>query len=153
MTLVIVLFQSLHFNADATEPVRKSFIPALDLDINIDIAGLREGLFFGLRMAVSFTAGALLFAVTTMTELRKALVKAERFLHLEQVRLSLGIALMLGFIPRFFAVWEDANLAWEARSGKKGAGRFFILIPLVTERMMEAAAETAAALEARGALL
>jgi biotin transport system permease protein len=57
---------------------------------------------------------------------------------------------MLGFLPRFFEVWEAANLAFEARAGKRGLRRLVILAPLVIERMMEAAAETADALDSRG---
>ena len=63
---------------------------------------------------------------------------------------SLGISLMLGFIPRFFELWETTNLACDARVCKRGPRRLLILVPLVTERMMEAAADTALALEARG---
>jgi len=63
---------------------------------------------------------------------------------------SLGISLMLGFIPRFFEMWDDANLACDSRSCKRGLRRLPLLLPLVTERMMEAAANTALALEARG---
>ena len=54
------------------------------------------------------------------------------------------------FIPRFFEMWETANLACQARSCKRGLRRLLVLLPLVTEKMMEAAAETVLALEARG---
>jgi biotin transport system permease protein len=64
--------------------------------------------------------------------------------------LSLSVSLMLGFLPRFFEVWEDAEAAYFARGGRKGFGELILLIPLVTERMIEAAAETASAMEARG---
>jgi len=63
---------------------------------------------------------------------------------------SLGLTLMLGFIPRFFEMWDDANLACDSRSCKRGLRRLYLLLPLVTERMMEASANTALALEARG---
>jgi biotin transport system permease protein len=62
---------------------------------------------------------------------------------------SLGISLMLGFIPRFFDLWEASSLACDARSCRRGVRRLFVLVPLVTERMMEAAADTALALQAR----
>jgi energy-coupling factor transporter transmembrane protein EcfT len=68
-------------------------------------------------------------------------------------RFSLGISLMLGFLPRFFEIWETANLACDARAGKKGLRRFLLLMPLIIERMMELAGETAEALESRGLLL
>jgi biotin transport system permease protein len=66
---------------------------------------LFDGLVLGLRMILSFTAGALLFSVTTMCEIRCSLSAAEKFLHLEKLRISLAISLMLGFIPRFFVIW------------------------------------------------
>jgi biotin transport system permease protein len=55
---------------------------------------------------------------------------------------------MLGFLPRFFEIWEDATLAWRARGGSPG--RIGTLILPVTERMLESAFNTAEALEARG---
>jgi biotin transport system permease protein len=157
---------------------------ALCRSIGIDppgfkLSGFLEGLIFGWLIILSFAAGALLFSVTTMMELRASLDRAElllcyplirllrrmspgppdagaanriqRLLHrLERPRLSLGISLMLGFLPRFFEVWEAAETAYRARGGRKGAGQIKTLVPLVTERMLEAAAETAQALESRG---
>jgi biotin transport system permease protein len=116
----------------------RGFPPALDLP------GLLAGLRFGAAMVLSFAAGALFYSVTTMREIRETLEGL-----FPARRLSLGISLMLGYIPRFFELWENANLAWEARRGRGGFSRIAVLVPLVTERMMEAAAETAAALESR----
>jgi biotin transport system permease protein len=76
-----------------------------------------------------------------MSELRDALPRG---------RLALGITLMLGFLPRFFEIWEDSESAYRARAGKNGVCKIVALIPLVTERMIELAVETAMALEARG---
>jgi biotin transport system permease protein len=121
-----------------------------------------EALFFSLGMLLSFAAGALLFSVTTMTELKESLGRFEtaffrviffRAKARRYSRISLGISLMLGFLPRFFELWETADIAYRARAGKKGASRFIILLPLVTERMIELAAETAWAMESRGILL
>ncbi|GHV02514.1 hypothetical protein FACS189485_03100 [Spirochaetia bacterium] len=107
----------------------------------ISITGFWGGIRQGLSIAAAFAAGALLFAVTTMGELRRSLGRN---------RLSLGISLMLGFLPRFFEIWEAANLACEARSCKKGLRRIIIILPLTIEGMMRIAGETAQALEARG---
>jgi biotin transport system permease protein len=132
--------------------------------------GFFGGLHQGLCFIVSFAAGALLFSVTTMQELRNSLGRVEtaainRFLALGALfrggkaplqkrraysGFSLGLSLMLGFLPRFFELWETANLACEARSGKRGFRRLVILVPLTIERMMEQAGETAEALESRG---
>jgi len=112
--------------------------------------GLWESVLFCVRICAAFAAGTLLFAVTTPGEIRKSLSRMESALHLEKAHLSLGISLMLGFLPRFFEIWEDVTLAWKSRGGKKSLSRLIILIPLVVEKMMVKAAETAAALEARG---
>jgi biotin transport system permease protein len=127
---------------------------------NISVNNLYAGIIAVLRIFVPFAAAALLFAVTTMRELRLSLAALEIGVknlfaagHKKKKTtafFSLGISLMLGFIPRFFDLWETANLACEARSCKRGLRRLLILIPLVCERMMEAAADTALALEARG---
>ena len=125
----------------------------------VDPAGFVDGIVVALRLFVPFAAAALLFAVTTMKELRHSLAVVE--LWLKKIFFpggnrpgiaffSLGISLMLGFIPRFFDFWEASNLACQSRSCKRGLRRLFVLIPLVTERMMEAAADTALALQSRG---
>jgi len=126
---------------------------------------------------VPFAAASLLFSVTTMRELRLSLALVEmnviRFFSRGRGReefnhgghgghgggkrkeghvpfFSLGLSLMLGFMPRFFEMWDEANLACDSRSCKRGLRRLLLLLPLVTERMMEASANTALALEARG---
>jgi energy-coupling factor transporter transmembrane protein EcfT len=105
------------------------------------MTGFLDGLRQALCILVSFAAASLVFSVTTMAEIRSSLGNG---------RLSLGISLMLGFIPRFFAVWEEAEIAFKARGGKNGPARLVFLVPLTIEKMMEKAAETAEALEARG---
>ena len=116
-----------------------------------ETADLREelaaSLIFGWSIILAFGAASLFFSVTTMTEIKDSLDR----LHLK--RLSLGIALMLGFLPRFFAVWEGAELAYRARCGKKGLAQLRALLPLVMERMLVSAGETAAALESRGCMV
>ena len=136
------------------------YIPDLYIP-GISAAGFGAALVTAAQMLVVFAAAALLFAVTTMRELRRSLGAVEKRLAAlafkrhtgfrGKCRFSLGISLMLGFIPRFFELWDTMNAACEARSGKRGSRRLFVLIPLVTERMLQAAAETALALEARGA--
>ncbi|MDR2742931.1 MAG: hypothetical protein LBB98_12375 [Treponema sp.] len=137
-------------------------------------AGCREALLFGGTILVSFSAGALLFSVTTMTELMESLSQIERALcfpfaallkktnsprmrrllrRLEQPRLSLGISLMLGFLPRFFEVWESVTAAYLARAGKGGVSRMLTVVPPVIEQMIAKAGETACALESRGLTL
>jgi biotin transport system permease protein len=136
--------------------------------------GCIDGLLFSGNMVICFAAASLLFSVTTMTELKDSLEKIERLIllppvfllrrfgrpalveaasRLERPKLSLAIPLMLGFLPRFFEIWEAAHTAYAARAGKKGIRATLTLIPIVTGRMLEAAAETAEAMESRGASL
>jgi len=104
-------------------------------------AGFFEAARFALALFLTFAASSLYFAVTTMGELRRSLPNA---------KLVLALSLMLGFLPRFFALWEEAELSCEARSFRRGIKRTAAILLLVTERMIERAAETAAALESRG---
>ena len=114
--------------------------------------GLEESVIFCVRIGTAFAAGSLLFRVTTPGEIKKSLFRLETALHLEKIKLSLCVSLMLGFLPRFFEIWEDLNLAWQSRGGKKGLARLAVLIPLVIERMIVRAVDSALALESRGAL-
>ncbi|MDR3160756.1 MAG: energy-coupling factor transporter transmembrane protein EcfT [Spirochaetaceae bacterium] len=165
--LMVLAFRSLAFSPG-------SFIPG-----GFSPGGFTEGLGFALTVLESFAAGALLFRVTTMTELRESLGRGEALVlrplirllgnlrgrhpeqrrleqqrlaqrWLAQPRLSLGIALMLGFLSRFFEIWETLTAAYDARGGPGGTRRLLTLLPLAAERMIESAAETACALESRG---
>ena len=117
------------------------------------IYGFTDGLITVMRIFTPFAAASLFFAVTTMRELRlsvTAMVTGTFRRKVPASSFSLGISLMMGFIPRFFDLWEMSNIACDVRSCKRGPRRLLILIPLVIERMMEAAADTALAVEARG---
>jgi biotin transport system permease protein len=115
----------------------------------VSVEELTGALRLSAGILISFTAGSLLFAVTTMTEIRHSLERAEHFLFRSR-RLSLALALMLAFLPRFFELWEAAETAAKARGCTGTFRRVLVILPLVTERMIESAAETAAAMEARG---
>jgi biotin transport system permease protein len=166
--LLITVLLVLAFRSLSPTPVLSGFNLAGLFDLRGFIAGLR----FALTVIESFAAGALLFRVTTMTEIRESLaacctcgffgvLRAKRNKLLGRLerrllpsrrtpRLSLALALMLGFLPRFFEIWETLTTAYDARSGKAGLPRILTLVPLAAERMIESAAETAGALESRG---
>jgi biotin transport system permease protein len=135
MILLVILCRSINPGPDPEHP---AFFQA---------SNITGGLLFGWGILLSFSAAALLFSVTTMTEIKESLDL------LGFKRLSLGISLMLGFLPRFFVIWETAETAYHARCGKKGLPQLLLLTPLVIERMLEMAAETASALESRGCSL
>jgi biotin transport system permease protein len=135
MALLVTLCRSLAVEAGSETPVF------------FNRRGCVEGLIFGWGIVLAFCSASLFFSVTTMTEIKDSLDK------LRLKRLSLGLSLMLGFLPRFFAVWENAELAYRARCGKRGLPQLLALVPLVMERMILSAGETATALEARGCLL
>jgi biotin transport system permease protein len=119
--------------------------------LRISLRGIVQAIIFSLRIVAAFSAGTLLFSVTTPYEIRKSLSRLETLLRMEKLNLSLYISLMLGFLPQFFEVWEDLCLAWKSRGGKKNLSFIVTIVPLAIERMMRKAAETAAAMEARGA--
>jgi biotin transport system permease protein len=121
--------------------------------------GFIEGLDFGLRMIVCFAAGALFFAVSSPSGILASLSRAERFIRsfftprnaeARTAFISLAVSLMLGFIPRFFSLWDAMEKAYTARRGRRGPVKLRLLIPPAAEAMLEAAAETKKALEARG---
>ena len=122
----------------------------IDTGIKINITELKTGCYLALNILICFAAASLFFAVTTITEIRKTFAGMELFFLHRQSRLSLALALMLGFLPRFFECWENAKLAVLARCCKNRLRQIWFILPLVTERMIEAAAETAEALQSRG---
>jgi biotin transport system permease protein len=145
-SLVMILALTTAVRALRTDPV------------SLDPGGLAGGLVFSLGILVSFSSASLFFSVTTMMELRRSIETVELLFRLpagygtlrRRGRLSLVLALMLGFLPRFFELWENAETAIRARACGGTLRRITAVLPLVTERMMETAAETAEALEARG---
>jgi biotin transport system permease protein len=139
--LLVFLFKALEFAPPGTE----------GLPLALNLQGLKEGLVFGLRIAFSFSAGALFFALTTVGEIKRSLSRLESLLRLERLRLSLLVSLMLMFLPRFFETWEEAERAWKSRAGRRGLNTLTGLLPLVLEKMIQLAAETSAAMESRGA--
>jgi biotin transport system permease protein len=119
--------------------------------LKINPSGFLTAVIFSLRIGAVFSAGTLLFSVATPYEIKKSLSRLETFLHIKKLSLSLYISLMLGFLPQFFEVWEDLCLAWKSRAGKKNLSFIVIIVPIAIEKMMRKAAETAIAMEARGA--
>jgi biotin transport system permease protein len=167
LSLCIIVLKTIRYGAGGiTTPeiiIFNVYIPDLFIPF-ISKEGFFEGLFIAMRIFIPFTAAAFMFSVTTMRELRLSLALVEKYVikvfspgrgrrrgrsREHTPFFSLCISLMLGFIPRFFELWNDANLACDSRSCRRGLRRLPRLIPLVTERMMEAAANTAIELEAR----
>ena len=110
--------------------------------------GFLNGLALGTGLIASFIGAKLFFFITTMSQLKDELDRVPFPLFR---RFSLCLTLMLGFLPRFFEKWEAAELAYKARAGRNGFHKLFVVTPLVVELMIEAAVETAVALETRGA--
>ena len=151
--LVFSVLRAIHMDTGQSQSIIYPAQFGLNLDFMqciLDLPALLSGLYFSAGILICFSAASLFFAVTTTTEIRKALAGIEYFLFRRQSRLSLALALMLGFLPRFFECWENANLAARARCCKGSLKHVMVILPLVTERMIHTAAETAEALEARG---
>jgi biotin transport system permease protein len=114
-----------------------------DSPLALNVPGMTAALSFALALFAAFAAGNLFFAVTTMSELRAGVGRVHP-------ATGLALSLMLGFIPRFFAAWEERRLAWKARGGKRGLGEAAFLSLSTLQALVEEAEEKAKALEARG---
>jgi biotin transport system permease protein len=139
--------------------------------------GFLDGLRFALSMVFCFAAGSLFFSVSSRSGILASLSRTELVIRSFFPRLlrrpepgpspsakqarnaepktaypffSLAVSLMLGFIPRFFSLWDDMEKAYAARGGRPGPGKLRLLVPPAGEAMLESAAETEKALEARG---
>ena len=122
----------------------------LDEGVRIKLRELEGGLLLAINIYVCFLSASLFFAVTTSSEIRGTISAIELFLFRRKSRLGLALALMIGFLPRFFESWENTKLAVKARCCKNRFRQIVVILPLVTERLIETAAETAEALESRG---
>jgi energy-coupling factor transporter transmembrane protein EcfT len=138
MLLCIIVLRAVRFSGI------NFFPPGLSGDFKIEFSktDFFEAVSFCRNVIISFCAGTLLFAVTTVSELKDVL-------SLINPKLGLAVSLMLGFIPRFFEKWQTMQTAYRARGGKTGIKEILVLIPLVSQRMIDAACETAIAMEAR----
>jgi biotin transport system permease protein len=148
--LFVFLFKALELNPQSYTADADNADNVVSAARVIHAEGLKEGLVFGLRIAFSFAAAALFFAVTTVREIKKSLSRLESLLHGEGIKISLAVSLMLMFLPRFFETWEEAEAAWKSRGGGKGFRKLRVLVPLTMEKMLKLAAETSAAMESRG---
>ena len=159
MLLVFTLFRIISTGSGIAPAICAFAVPVFNI-IQIDLAALKSSLYLAAGILVCFASASLFFAVTTTAEIRNSLSRIELFLFglfnsknrllPKNGRLSLALALMLGFLPRFFECWENADSAARARCCKGGLKRVMVILPLVAERMIEAAAESAEALESRG---
>ena len=105
---------------------------------------LAGAVFFAWSVLLGFAAASIFFAVTKMSALKKEL---RRF----SPNFALALTLMLSYFPRFFEVWEERKIAYRSRGGKRGIAEYFCVLEYTTLCMLEKAAETATALEVRGA--
>jgi energy-coupling factor transporter transmembrane protein EcfT len=105
--LVIILLVFAVFRAASIDDGQSGIdITRFTLDQSVLLSGLQ----MAAGILLCFTAGSLFFAVTTTMEIRNFLSRLELFLlrpfykskPQSQGRLSLSLALMLGFLPRFF---------------------------------------------------
>jgi energy-coupling factor transporter transmembrane protein EcfT len=96
-------------------------------------------------LLVAFGAGNLFFAVTRVSDIKRAASRLNR-------PFGLALSLMLSFIPLFFEVWDERCDAWKARGNDMGVRALCCIVPSTLEKLMERAVERATALEARGAL-
>ena len=106
---------------------------------------------FCLRIISAFIVSSLFFHICPLREIKKVLSLLESFFGLKKIHAALSLSIMFNFIPRFFSVWEETGLAWKSRSGKTGLLGIVKILPLVIQNLMYKAAETAEALESRGA--
>jgi energy-coupling factor transporter transmembrane protein EcfT len=120
--------------------------------IGFNPEALRSGLQFIWAIGISFSMASLFFYTTKLNELRDAIESVETRLpwfRSSYLRFSLLFSLTLGFIPRVFYEWSEAEDAWLARGGKRGISMMIHVIPSVLERLILSAKETAHALELR----
>ncbi len=115
-----------------------------------------QALFSGVRyiwaLGIAFAAASIFFYTTKISELRDAIEGLENLcgpIKHPYLRFSLLFSLTLSFIPLVFSEWAEAEEAWYARGGKRGAAMLIRLIPPVMEKLILAAKERAHALELR----
>jgi len=114
----------------------------------------QEYLLTALRLTFIIQLSALFFRTTSFMEIKECLNMIEhfikRFFKIQSKSFFTDtISLFLMFIPDFFIVWSNVNLAWRARGGKPGIKKIKILIFVLISISFEKAALKARAIEAR----
>ncbi len=122
---------------------------------------LRDTLLYLWRLFLALGFGTILYATTSALELRNALedlqnsiysrLKCSAFLP----DIAFSLSLTIAFIPRIFDLWQEINLAWNARGGGRSRSpaavyrRIASLVPLLLIRLLDAAARTERAIRNR----
>lgn len=115
-----------------------------------------------LRLLVAVQLAGLLYKTTTPTQLRSSLERAERLArrllrrlplagrHIDpKPRLSAPLGLVISFVPRLAALWNQLELAWRSRGGRAGAAMVRALLPRLLALALADAESTWQALRSR----
>ncbi len=122
------------------------------LALSFATEGIVDVLLYLGRIMVIYFYNALFYSTTSLSELRRALSRAEDrlFPGLPQSRrLSLSLMLFLKFIPLCIAEWHELDRAWASRCGPTGVRRLYALVPKFIMRMLRKAGDIACALSNR----
>jgi len=107
-----------------------------------------------LRLTFIIQLSSLFFRTTSFMQIKDCLNVIESFVkrlfkNNSKIFFTDSISLFLMFIPEFFNVWSNVNLAWKARGGKQGIKKIRTLVFVLISVSFEKAALKARALEAR----
>ncbi len=115
-----------------------------------------------LRLLVAVQLAGLLYKTTTPTQLRSSLERAERLArrllrrlplagrHIDpKPRLCPPLGLVISFVPRLAALWNQLELAWRSRGGRSGAAMVRALLPRLLALALADAESTWQALRSR----
>ncbi len=115
-----------------------------------------------LRLLVAVQLAGLLYKTTTPTQVQSSLEPAERlarrllrrlplagrYIGLEP-RLFAPLGLVISFVPRLTALWNQLALAWRSRGGRAGAAMVRALLPRLLALALADAESTWQALRSR----
>jgi energy-coupling factor transporter transmembrane protein EcfT len=121
--------------------------------LGMSLGILAEGGAYGARLLAAFLVGRLLYASTSISELRDAATRMTRRLPLlRRADLGLVLSMAIGFIPLIFEEWRSSLEASRSRglARRPSLGKQALFVAAFLRRLMLRAVAVPEALTARG---
>ena len=114
------------------------------------IASEKETWILLLKLLCVMQSASLIFKTSTSLQIREGLEKIEKAItKKDKAPVAQTLSIFICFIPQVSKNWQQAELAWKARGGRKSLSMFLVLLPVFFSVGMKQAYNSARAISAR----